>query len=135
MYLLDPTSMGSFRGRSLRRASSIAPWTVFRPSQKSRAVLACEETRGVCVWKPLKRETDIRFNPFLCIFQTSNLREISPLVREEQEVSLHNMKEKRIREKMQYFVHFSSTDFLGCCFPIFHHLLCTYCRMDTFGNR
>ena len=55
-YLLDPTSMGSFLGLSLRIASSIAPWTVFRPSQKSRAVLVCEETRGVCVWKPLKRE-------------------------------------------------------------------------------
>ena len=103
MYLLDPTSMGSFRGLSLRRASSIAPWTVFRPSQKSRAVLVCEETRGVCVWKPLKRETYIRFNPFLCIFHTSYLREISPLVREEQEVSLHNMNEKRIREKNAIF--------------------------------
>ena len=135
MYLLDPTSMGSFRGLSLRRASSIAPLTVFRPSQKSRAVLVCEETRGVCVWKPLKIETDIRFNPFLCIFHTSYLREISPLVREEQEVSLHNINEKSICPK-----YYNVSTLLTLLWPtnrpfwgvVFHRLLCTFFRTDIF---
>ena len=58
-YLLEPRSIGSLRGLSLRIASSMAPWTVFRPIQKSQADLAWGRTRMDCDWKPLHMETDI----------------------------------------------------------------------------
>ena len=95
MYLLEPKSMGSFRGLSLRRASSIAPWTVFRPIQKSQADFVCDGARRDCVWKPLQAETDIKYAPFQFQFFCSLLK-MGSFVREEQKVSLHNMNKKRI---------------------------------------